>query len=480
MNELRIETEKIFSVHPFARAILERLAEAGFEAVLVGGIVRDALREQFEPEYEFAPDEVDIATAARPDEIRQIFKDSKILEVGEAFGVLLVLSPDGRPYEVATYRAESRYNGRWPGQIELVRDLEGDIKRRDLTVNGLAATVEGRVIDIIGGMSDLKAKVIRTIGDPHERFREDYLRILRAVRLACVLDGEILPEVSTAIRRYREELQKISAERIRDELLRILKTPRATKGIQLLDEHGILEIILPEVAVCKGVLQPEKYHPEGDVYVHTLLALECADKIVRDPLVKLALLLHDVGKPVALQKNNYEHAGGHEVIGERMAETICRRLRLSTDEIRLIKFLVREHLRIGKFSEMSPGRRVTLLRTQENPAAPFERPAERFPYFTKLLELMICDCEASAHKSSGWLPIVQALPELLRRLKELDERERARKLIDGHDLLAMGLRPGPRVREILDAVYEQIFAGRITTRKEALREARQLIGLSSS
>ena len=221
--------------------------------------------------------------------------------------------------------------------------------------------------------------------------------------------------------------------------------------------------------------QPEKYHPEGDVYTHTLLALRCADKIVRDPLVKFALLVHDVGKPIALQKNNYEHAGGHEVIGEQMAEKICRRLRFSTDEIRLIKFLVREHLRIGKFSEMSPGKRATFVKTHENPNAPFGRPAERFPYFAKLLELMICDCEASAHRSSGWLPVMQALPPLLLRLRELDERERARKLLDGHDLIEMGLTPGPQIKTILEGVYEQIFAGAITTREEALAAARQAV-----
>ncbi len=475
----QIDTNEIFRTHPFARTILGRLLGAGFEAVIVGGIVRDALRAQFEPQYEFIPDEVDIATAARPEEIKKILGDYKIFEIGEAFGVLLIAAPDGRTYEVATFRTEGEYDGRWPGKVELVRGLEGDIRRRDLTVNGLAATIEGRVIDLVGGIEDLRAKIVRTIGDPDARFSEDALRILRVIRLACALDGTILPEVSEAIRRHREGLRKISAERIRDELLRILKTPRATRGVKLLDEHGLLELILPELALCKGVPQPEKYHPEGDVYTHTLLALECADKIVRDPLVKLALLLHDVGKPIALQKNDGEHAGGHEVLGERMAEKICRRLRLSTDEIKLIKFLVREHLRIGKFPEMSPGRRATLLKTHENPGAPFERPTERFPYFAKLLELMICDCEASAHKSSGWLPVVQILPSLLQRLRELDERERARKLLDGHDLLKMGMPPGPQVKEILKAVYEQIFAGQITTREEALEAAQQLLNRSS-
>jgi tRNA nucleotidyltransferase/poly(A) polymerase len=475
MSSLSIDAGKIFHAHPYARVILERLTQAGFETVMIGGIVRDALRGQFEPDYEFVPDEVDIATAARPEEIRALFPETKILELGEAFGVLLLLSPEGNPCEVATFRSESEYDGRWPSRIALVRRLEDDVRRRDLTVNGLAATIDGRVVDLIGGVDDLRSKTIRTIGDPDERLREDFLRILRVVRLACALDGHILPEVSEALRRHREGLRVISAERIRDELMRILQTPRATKGVQLLDEHGILELILPEVAACKGVPQPEKYHPEGDVYTHTLLALACADRIIRDPLVKLAVLLHDIGKPIALQKNNFEHAGAHEMIGEQMAANICRRLRLSVEEIKLIRFLVREHLRIGKFAEMGVGKQVALLRTHEEASISFEHPAQRFPYFTKLLSLMVCDCEASAHRSSGWMPVIRALIPLLHRLQELGQRERARKLLDGHDLIALGLKPGPRVREILEAVYEKIFSGEITTREAALAEARQWV-----
>lgn len=472
---MTIDIERIFRAHPFARTILERLHNAGFEAVIVGGVVRDAVRAQLEPDYEFVPEEVDIATNAHPDQIKGLFGDWKIFEVGEAFGVVILVAPDGRSYEVATFRTESDYDGRWPAKITLVRTLEEDLQRRDLTVNGLAATLEGDVIDRVGGIADLQAKIIRTIGDPTQRFSEDYLRILRAVRLACVLDGTISPETSAAMRATRQGLRKISAERIRDELLRILRTPRAARGIALLDEHGILELILPELVRCRGVPQPEKYHPEGDVYTHTLLALQCADGIVRDPLVKFAVLIHDVGKPIALERNNYEHAGGHEMIGEQMAEKICRRFRFSTDEIRLIKFLVREHLRIGRFAEMSPGKRATLLKTHETPEIPFERPAERFPYFAKLLALMVCDCEASAHKSSGWLPVVRAVPPLLLRVKELTERERARKFLDGYDLIQMGVAPGPQIKAILESVYEQIFSGKVTSREEALALAQQLL-----
>jgi tRNA nucleotidyltransferase/poly(A) polymerase len=477
MSELRIETDRIFRRHPFARTILERLHTAGFEAVLIGGIVRDALRAQLEADYEFDPVEVDVATSARPEEIRELFRDHPIIEVGEAFGVLRVLSEDAIAYEVATFRVEGEYDGRWPGRVELVRNLEGDVKRRDLTVNGLAADRDGRVLDLVGGVRDLKERVIRTIGNPDQRLREDFLRILRAIRLTCALDGTLLPEVRAAIRRNREGLLQISAERLRDELWRLLDTPRSARGISLLDELGVLELILPELAQCQGVPQPERYHPEGDVYTHTVLALQQADALLRGPdrsLVKLAILLHDVGKPAALAQNQGEHAGGHEVIGERMGAEVGRRLRLSNDEIGVLRYLIREHLRIARLPEMSTGRQVQFIKSVERSGAVVSDLHARFPHFAQLLQLMVCDCEASAHKSSGWLPVLQTLVRRLPQIQELDELERARKLLDGHDVLALGIAPGPQVKKILDAVYEKIHSGQIKTREEALAAAREL------
>jgi tRNA nucleotidyltransferase/poly(A) polymerase len=481
MSEIRIDTDKIFRRHPFARLILEKLEASGFEAVLIGGIVRDAVRAQFELEYEFDPIEVDVATSAQPQEIRRIFQTHPCVDVGEAFGVLKIVSEKNVPYEVATYRVESGYDGRRPGQVQLVHQLEGDVRRRDLTVNGLAASPDGRVIDWVGGLSDLREKKIRTIGDPDERFREDFLRILRAIRLTCTLDGILLPEVSAAIRRNREGLLQISAERVRDELLRLLETRNSARGIRLMDELGVLELILPELAQCQGVPQPEKYHPEGDVYTHTLLALDVGDRLLRGKeaaLVKLAILLHDMGKPIALQKNQGEHAGGHEVIGEQMALNIGRRLRLSNEELSLLRYTVREHLRIAKLPEMGVGKQVQFIKSAEQPGQPIHQFSQRFHAFTRLLQLMVCDCEASAHKSSGWFPVIQAFRERLLRIRELDELERARKLLDGHDLLALGMTPGPRVREILEIIYEKIHAGQIISRDQALESARTLLGVA--
>ena len=467
--------ERIFAQHPFVREILDKLTAAGYEVVLIGGVVRDALLAEWENDLDWTPEEVDIATSAFPDEIKALFPDYRIMEVGKAFGVLIILSPEGVPYEVATFRIEGEYDGRWPGRVELVRTLEEDVKRRDFTVNGLAARADGTVLDLVGGVEDLQQKVIRTIGDPHERFREDFLRLLRAIRFACKLDAHIDRETSEAIIAHREGLLLISAERIRDELLAILRTKRSVRGVKLMDEHRLLELILPEVEACKGVPQPEEYHPEGDVYTHTLLALEGADRIIADPLVKLAVLLHDIGKREALEKNRGENAAGHDAIGARMARKVCRRLRLSNDETALVAFLVKEHQRIGHFPEMGRGKQVKFLKAREETSQPLYEFAKRFPWFAKLLQLMIADCQASAMQSEGWLPVLQLIPRLLIQLQELERLTQARKLIDGHDLMKLGVPQGPLIRKLLDEIYDRIYAGEICSHEEALECARRLI-----
>lgn len=471
----KIDTKELFAKHPFAQYILKRLREHGFEAVLIGGVVRDAVRARLNRELGFEPQEVDIATSALPPQIKKLFKKHKIVEVGEAFGVLKILSPDGKEYEAATFRVEGEYDGRWPGKVKLVRTLKEDIQRRDLTINGLAATEDGTVIDYVDGVQDLKNKIIRTIGNPQERFEEDHLRLLRAIRFACLIDGEIHKETAKAIRQNAEKLAKISKERIRDELFALLETPRSAKGFSLLDQYGLLGVIMPELSATKGVLQQEKYHPEGDVFTHTLLALEEADKRHFEPLVKLAIALHDIGKPMAYERHDGKHAGGHELIGEAMAAKVCRRLRLSNEQTKLIKLLVREHLRIGKFTEMSRGKQALMMKEGENAQADMSDFSGRFPFFFRLLQLLIADCEASAHQSSVWVPVLEASVTVWGHLQELEELERARRLIDGNDLLNMGISQGPEVGRILKGVYEKILDGEIKSREQALEAARRLV-----
>lgn len=473
-KSLKINTAGIFAEHPFAKYILERLRRQGFEAVLIGGVVRDALRARLE-KFSFEPQEVDIATSALPAEIKKLFKKHKLVEVGEAFGVLKILSPDGKEYEVATFRIESEYDGRWPGKVKLVRTLKEDVQRRDLTINGLAAKEDGTVIDYVDGTQDLKNKIIRTIGNPQERFEEDHLRMLRAVRFACLIDGQIHKETAEAIQKNAQKLAKISKERIRDELFALLETQRAAKGFQLLDQYGLLGTILPELSATKGVVQKEEYHPEGDVFTHTLMALEEADKRSFEPLVKLAIILHDIGKPIAYEQHEGKHAGGHEAIGEAMATKVCQRLRLSNEQIKLIKFLVREHLRIGKFTEMNRSRQALLMKEGENAQVDVNDFSGRFPFFFRLLQLLIADCEASAHKASVWVPVIEESITVWKHLKELEELERARKLIDGNDILGMGVPQGPKVGRILQEIHEKIFCGEIKSRQQALEAARRLV-----
>ena len=468
-----IDVARLFEAHPFAQTILRRLHDAGHEAVLIGGVVRDGLLSRMGRATAFPPDDVDIATSAFPNEIRKLFSRNTIVGVGEEFGVLVIVAPDGRGYEVATFRTEADYDGRWPARVELVRDLDGDVHRRDLTVNGLAARISGEVIDLVGGVDDLVHRRIRAIGNPDERFAEDYLRMLRVVRFCSQIDGEIDPATFAAVRTHAAQIASISQERIRDELLRLMQTRSAGRGVRLLDELGLLQEILPEVTVGKGVPQPEEWHPEGDVYVHTLLAVDVADRFVTDPLIKLAVLLHDIGKPSALRRSGGENMGGHCAMGARQAKRIAQRLRLSRADSARLVFLVKNHMRIADFPRMGRGKQVRFLSEGENPDA--VRLRDRYALFFDLLQVLIADCEASAHRSSGWAPILQETVKLAEHVERVCGMNRARELIDGHTLIELGLPPGPKLGRILHLLHDRILAGEIRTRDEAIEEARTLI-----
>jgi len=468
-----IDVGTIFSLHPFALEVLSRLAAAGHEAVLIGGVVRDGVLAILDRERAFSPREVDIATSGLPDEIRRLFPDRPIVGVGEEFGVLVVVAPDGDEVEVATFRVEGEYDGRWPGKVELVRDLAADVRRRDLTVNGLAARADGTVIDLVSGIEDLRNRRIRAIGDPRERFREDYLRMLRAVRFACQIEGAIDARTAEAIRENAKEIASVSGERIREELLRILASRQAARGIALLEDLGLLEPILPEVAQLKGVPQPEEYHPEGDVYVHTLEAVRVADGFVSDPWVKLAVLLHDIGKPYALERSGGENMGGHCAVSARMTRQIAQRLRLSRQEAARLAFLVRNHMRIADFPKMGRGKQVRFV--SEGEAVGPRALRKRFPLFFDLLQVLVADCESSAHRSSGWAPILRETLRVVEHIDRVCSLRRARELLDGHALQGLGMRPGPELGRILDAVHDRILAGEIATREEAEAEARALL-----
>jgi poly(A) polymerase len=385
----------------------------------------------------------DVVTAARPEIVSALFP--RTIPVGAAFGVVRVATQEG-PVEVATFRREGPYlDGRRPAFVEFA-SLEEDVRRRDFTVNALLYDpVEDRILDLVGGQADLAARQIRTVGDPDARFAEDRLRILRAVRLAAELDFAIEAETAAALARHAAAIRDVSAERIRDELLRLLTAPGRATALETLRRSGLLAEILPEVAAMEGVAQPPEFHPEGDVLTHTRLALSH----LRDPspVLALAALLHDVGKPPTFERADRIRFNRHAEVGAEMAETICRRLRLSADEAERVVALVRDHLRIMDVRQMRAPRLKRFLAR---------------PDFPDHLELHRVDCLASHGDLSTWA----WAREQAARLTE--EERRPPRLVTGEDLIALGYPPGPRFREMLDVLDDAHLEGAIRTREEAL------------
>ena len=426
-----------------AREVLDQLRASGHQAWFVGGCVRDLLLGE-------QPKDYDIATDARPDRILELFPNSS--QVGAHFGVVLVRS-DFTQVEVATFRSDHEYrDGRHPDRVRFETNPRQDVLRRDFTINGLLLDpISGQVLDYVGGREDLARRVIRAIGDPETRFREDHLRMLRAVRFAARLRFSIDPGTFAAIERLHALILHVSAERVRDELVRILTEGGARAGFELLDQAGLLTDVLPEVAAMKGVAQPPEYHPEGDVWTHTLLLLEKLDH----PSVTLALgaLLHDVGKPPTFRVAERIRFDGHVEEGVHMTRRILSRLRFSRAECERVEALVANHMR---FADVHRMKHSTLKRFL------------RMPYFEEHLELHRLDCLAAAGRLENYEFVRQKLRELP------EELLKPAPLISGRDLIGAGYAPGPFFSRVLDAVEEAQLEGRIQTREEALEIAREM------
>ncbi|HLA25451.1 MAG TPA: CCA tRNA nucleotidyltransferase [bacterium] len=418
-----------------AVGIVRRLREAGFSSYWVGGCVRDI-------EMGRIPHDYDIVTDARPEQVTALFPAA--LQVGAQFGVVIV-PLDGRRYEVSTFRAEGPYlDGRRPSHVEFV-DAESDVRRRDFTINGLLHDpLDGRTLDVVGGRADIAARRVRTIGDPEQRFAEDRLRMLRAVRLAAELEFEIESETFRAIRASAPAIVAVSAERTRDELVRLLVSGGRGQGLRRLQESGLLAAVLPEVEAMVGVEQPPEFHPEGDVFVHTVLALER----LRDPhpVLALATLLHDVGKPPTQTRTDRIRFNGHDEVGAALAEEICRRLRLSAPEIGRVTALVRDHLRVKDLPRMRSAKAKRFLLRDD--AADH-------------LELHRADCLASHGQLDVYEWAVASRDALLAA------HPRTVPLLTGDDLIALGYEPGPRFKVMLDAVWDAQLEGTIRTPAEA-------------
>jgi poly(A) polymerase len=396
------------------------------------------------------PQDYDVATDALPDQITTYFPQSE--RVGAQFGVVLVRGKEGAQVEVATFRSDGLYtDGRRPDRVEFETDPRQDVLRRDFTINALLENpIDGEIIDFVGGGQDLAKGIVRAIGDPERRFREDHLRMLRAVRFAARLEFTIDPLTMAAIRKLALQVRSVSAERIRDELVRILTEGHPRRGVELLDESGLLEIVLPEVKRLQGVEQPPEYHPEGDVWTHTLTMLDMLDRPSRT--LALGVLLHDIGKPAMFRVAERIRFDGHVEAGVEIACRILERLKFSRAETEQVLALIDNHM---KFKDVLQMRKSTLKRFM------------RLPCFDEHLELHRIDCLASHGNLDNWEFVKE-------RLEETPQEDlHPARLLTGRDLIAAGFRPGPKFGRALEEVETAQLEGQITTREQALALARK-------
>ena len=390
------------------------------------------------------PEDYDIATNAPPEAVGRLFP--RTAHVGAAFGVTVVRLAQGA-FEVAAFRRDGPYlDGRHPAGIAF-SNAEEDARRRDFTVNALFLDPEtDTVLDYVGGREDLARKRIRAVGEPRQRFEEDHLRLLRAARFSARLGFVIDPHTEDAMRVLAANIVRISPERIRDEVVKMLTEGHPAEALRILDRCELLGHILPEIAAMKGVEQPKAFHPEGDVFEHTLLCLQCLDR--PDPPLAMGVLLHDAGKPETQSFEDRIRFNRHESAGACVAEAVCRRLRFSNADTEQIVWLVRQHMRFVRIPEMGESKRKRFMRN---------------PWFERLIELARVDALAS-HKDVSRVEEIRVLWESLG-----EEDVRPAPLINGHGLMEMGYAPGPLFREILHAVEDAQLEGSLSTPDEARR-----------
>lgn len=428
-----------------ARSVVERLQNAGYIAFYAGGCVRDMLRG-------VEPHDYDIATSARPEQVQALFPRN--VAVGAHFGVIRVLT-GAQEFEIATFRADGIYiDGRHPDAVSF-SSPEQDAERRDFTINGLFYDpIAEKLVDYVGGQADLQAQLIRAIGDPAARFREDRLRMLRAIRFAASLDFQIDPGTWAAIRENAGAIHDVSAERIREELTKIFLSPRRVLGFDLLDQSGLMRQILPEIELLKGCEQPPQFHPEGDVFVHTRAMLGLLPEQVSLPLV-YSVLFHDIGKPgtYSVDPDGRIRFNGHDKLGAEMTEEIMTRLRFPRKEIDATVEAVACHM---IFKDVRQMRVAKIKRMMAKPT------------FDDEMELHRVDCTSSHGDLENYFFMKE------KQLEFSSAPLIPPPLITGQDLISSGLSPGPLFREILDAVQSRQLEGALSGREEALDFAREM------
>jgi poly(A) polymerase len=429
-----------------ANSICDMLRRNGHQALLVGGCVRDLLLGREPADY-------DVTTDATPEQVMSLFPES--VGVGAQFGVVLI-PRDKVKVEVATFRSDVGYSdGRHPDSVVYSTTAKEDVQRRDFTINGLLMRHDtGEVLDFVGGQADLKAAILRAIGEPSRRFAEDKLRMLRAVRFAARFRFTIESATFEAIRRHAAEVSQVSAERLRDELTKLLAEGAARRGFELLDDTGLLRQLLPDISAMKGIEQPPEFHPEGDVWIHTRLMIEQLPPGCSATLA-WGVLLHDVGKPATFkavsETGDRIRFDGHVDVGVRMAEDICRRFRFSNEETEQIAALVANHMR---FKDVQQMRTSTLKRFV------------RLPHFDEHLELHRLDCLSSHRRLDSYRLVQRFLADTP------PEQVRPPRLLTGDDLQQMGYPPGPLFSEILRSVEDAQLEGRVLDKNAATEYVR--------
>jgi poly(A) polymerase len=447
-----------------ALQIVETLRARGYEAYLAGGCVRDLLLGREPADY-------DVATSATPDVVLEMFP--RTFAVGAHFGVVLV-APEaedtGFVTEVAAFRSDLAYSdGRHPDGVRYTKTAEEDVRRRDFTINGLLLNplrgsrplveclgdpkvMRDAVLDFVGGLADLDAGLVRAIGRAEQRFEEDHLRMLRGVRFAARFGFELESETRRAIRSLASRIHAVSRERVRDELTKMLTEGHARRAFELLDETGLLNEVLPEVARMKGVEQPPQFHPEGDVWVHTLMLLEQLEPGCSETLAWGALL-HDVGKPPTFKRApDRIRFDGHVEIGVAMGAEICRRFRFSNEETRQVVALIENHMRFMDAQRMKESTLKRFFRLER---------------FEEHLALHKMDCLAG----SGYLEHWEFVRDRLSSMPQ--EAVRPKPLITGRELIAAGYPPGERFREMLRAAEDAQLEGTVATAEEAMKLVRE-------
>ncbi len=444
LRKLKIKT--CFRKDPLFQAagkIVRILREHQYKAFFAGGAARDLLLGK-------TPHDIDIATSAEPDRIQQIFE--KTYALGAAFGVITI-HMDGFQFETATFRQEREYlDGRRPEQILYTDNEQLDVERRDFTINGmLYDPLEEEILDYVGGLSDLQNGTIRTIGNPDQRFSEDYLRILRGIRFKARFAFEWDPPTAEAVRANARKLNVLSKERVRDELEKMLLGPHPSEAFRSMRELGVLKVILPEIQALYQVEQPPQFHPEGDVFTHTMIMLERMCHPTRE--LAWSVLLHDVGKPVTQgrKENGVIHFYGHEKAGEGMSEAILRRLKLPGKTIEQVAKAVACHM---KFAAVDKMKRATWLKMIYEPTFPTE------------MELHRVDCASCHGKLENYILMLDRLAELNHATSR---PEPPKAFLNGTDLKQYGIKPGPRMGEILSALRDAQLEGTVKSKEEALQ-----------